>query len=48
MFKLVTTVRGGAVNAAAAWASYQSAADAREAAKKLMHDHQRVIREMIV
>ena len=48
MFKLVTTVRGGAVNAAAAWASYQSAADAREAAKKLMHDHQRVIRVMIV
>ena len=48
MFKLVTTVRGGSVNAAAAWASYPSATDAREAAKKLMHEHQRVVRVMII
>ncbi len=48
MFKLVTTVRGGAVNLAAAWAKYPSADEAREAAKALMHEHQRVVRVMIV
>ena len=48
MFKLVTTVRGGAVNAPAAFAKYASADDARTAAKQLMHEHQRVIRIMIV
>lgn len=48
MFKLVTTVRGGSMNAAAAWARYSSVADARLAAKELMHEHQRVVRIMIV
>ena len=48
MFKLVTTVRGGTVNLAAAWAKYPSADEARNAAKAVMHEHQRVIRVMIV
>ena len=48
MFKLVTTVRGGAVNSPAAFAKYASADDAKAAAKQLMHEHQRVIRVMIV
>ncbi len=48
MFKLVTTVRGGAVNAAAASARYASADEARDAAKQLMHEHQRVVRVMII
>ena len=48
MFKLVTTVRGGSVNAAAASVRYWSADEAREAAKHLMHEHQRVIRVMII
>jgi len=48
MYKLVTTVRGGAVNAPAASARYSSADDARTAAKELMHEHQRVVRVMIV
>ena len=36
MFKLVTTVRGGSVNAASASVRYSSADEAREAAKQLM------------
>ena len=48
MFKLVTTVRGGATNAPAVAVRYASVDDAREAAKQLMHDHQRVVRVMIV
>ena len=48
MFKLVATVRGGAVNAPAAASQYPSADAAREAAKQLMHEHQRVVRVMIV
>ena len=48
MFKLVATVRGGATNAPAAALQYPSAAAAREAAKQLMHEHQRVVRVMIV
>lgn len=48
MFKLVSTVRGGAVNSAAIAVSYESVDDAREAAKQLMRDHQRVVRVMIV
>ncbi len=48
MFKLVTTVRGGAVNLPAAFAKYSSVDDARTAAKQLMHEHQRVVRIMIV
>ena len=48
MFKLVTTVRGGSVNALSASVRYASADEAREAAKKLMHEHQRVVRVMII
>ena len=48
MFRLVTTVRGGAVNLPAASRKYPSVDEARNAAKALMHEHQRVIRVMIV
>ncbi len=48
MFKLVTTVRGGAVNSPAISTRYPTADDAREAAKQLMHEYQRVVRVMIV
>ena len=48
MFKLVATVRGGATNAPAISTRYASADEAREAAKQLMHSHQRVVRVMIV
>ena len=48
MFKLITTVRGGAVNNPAIAVRYASADDARTAAKELMHEHQRVVRVMIV
>ena len=48
MFKLVATVRGGATNAPAAASQYPSADAARAAAKQLMHEHQRVVRVMIV
>ena len=48
MFKLVSTVRGGSVNSPAIAASYASVEDARDAAKQLMHEHQRVVRVMIV
>ena len=48
MFKLITTVRGGAFNAPAASMRYASADEARTAAKELMHEHQRVVRVMIV
>ena len=48
MFKLVTTVRGGSGNAASASVRYSSADEARVAAKELMHEHQRVVRVMII
>ena len=48
MFRLVTTVRGGAVNLPAAAAKYPSVDEARNAAKAVMHEYQRVIRVMIV
>ena len=48
MFKLVSTVRGGSVNSPAIAESYATVDDAREAAKGLMHAHQRVVRVMIV
>ncbi len=48
MFKLVSTVRGGSVNSAAIAVNYESVDVAREAAKQLMRDHQRVVRVMIV
>jgi hypothetical protein len=48
MFKLVATVRGGATNSPAATRKYASVDEAREAAKTLMHENQRVIRVMIL
>ena len=48
MFRLVTTVRGGSMNAPAASSCYTSVDAARTAAKQLMHENQRVIRIMIV
>ena len=48
MFKLVATVRGGATNAPAIAERYDSVDAARDAAKQLMHEHQRVVRVMIV
>ncbi len=48
MFKLVSTVRGGVVNSPAIAATYGSVDEARDAAKKLMHEHQRIVRIMIV
>ena len=48
MFKLITTVRGGAANAPAVSVRYSSVNDAREAAKQLIHENQRVVRVMIV
>ena len=48
MFKIVSTVRGGAVNSSRITASYATVDEARESAKQLMHEHQRVVRVMIV
>ena len=48
MFRLVATVRGGSTNAPAASVRYASTDEAREAAKRLMHEYQRVVRVMIV
>ena len=48
MYKLVSTVRGGAFNSPAIAVNYESVDDAREAAKELMHKNQRVVRVMIV
>ena len=48
MFKLVVTVRGGATNAPAVSVRYGTVDAARDAAKQLMHEHQRVVRVMIV
>lgn len=48
MFKLVATVRGGAPNSPAISRRYASVDEARDAAKQMMHEHQRVVRVMIV
>ena len=48
MFKLVSTVRGGSVNSPAIAIQYATVEEARDAAKQLMHGHQRVVRVMIV
>ena len=48
MFKIVSTVRGGAVNSSRITTSYGTVDEARESAKQLMHEHQRVVRVMIV
>ncbi len=48
MFKLVSTVRGGSVNSPAIASKYTTVEEARDAARQLMHEHQRVVRVMIV
>lgn len=48
MFKLIPTVRGGAVNSAIVFDRYASVEDAREAIKALIHENSRVTRVMIV
>jgi len=48
MFRLVSTVRGGSVNSAEIASQYTTVEEARDAAKRLMHEHQRVVRVMIV
>jgi hypothetical protein len=48
MFKLVPTVRGGAVNSSLVSSKFSSVDDARAGAKQLMHENSRVIRVMIV
>lgn len=48
MFQLVPTVRGGSCNSPLVFSKYESADDARVAAKKLMHENARITRVMIV
>jgi hypothetical protein len=48
MFRLVSTVRGGSVNSPVIASKYTTVEEARDAAKHLMHEHQRVVRVMIV
>jgi len=48
MFKLIPTVRGGAVNSALVSAKYATVEAAREATKALIHENARVTRVMIV
>ena len=48
MYKIVSTVRGGAVNSPVIAAKFETVEQARDAAKQLMHEHQRVVRVMIV
>ncbi len=48
MFKLIPTVRGGAVNSPLIFAKYATVDEAREAIKALIHENARVTRVMIV
>jgi len=48
MFKLIPTVRGGAVNSPIVFDRYDTVEAAREAIKALIHENQRVTRVMIV
>lgn len=48
MFKLIPTVRGGAVNSALVYAKYATVDEARDATKALFHENARVTRVMIV
>ncbi|MCH7747482.1 MAG: hypothetical protein E2P06_03050 [Acidobacteria bacterium] len=48
MFKLIPTVRGGAVNSPLIFAKYATVDEAREATKALIHENARVTRVMIV
>ena len=48
MFKLIPTVRGGAVNSPLVYSGYASLDEARDATKALIHENARVTRVMIV
>ena len=48
MFKLIPTVRGGAVNSPLIFAKYATVDEARDATKALIHENPRVTRVMIV
>ncbi len=48
MFKLIPTVRGGAVNSPLIFAKYATVEEARDATKALIHENARVTRVMIV
>ena len=48
MFKLIPTVRGGAVNSPLIFAKYATVDEARDATKTLIHENARVTRVMIV
>ena len=48
MFKLIPTVRGGAVNSPLVFARYATVEEARDATKALTHENARVTRVMIV
>ncbi len=48
MFKLIPTVRGGAVNSPLIFVKYTTVDEARDATKALMHENARVTRVMIV
>jgi hypothetical protein len=48
MFKLIPTVRGGAVNSPLIFAKYATLEEARDAIKALIHENARVTRVMIV
>ena len=48
MFKLIPTVRGGAVNSPLVFAKYATVDEARDATKALIHENARVTRVMIV
>ncbi len=48
MFKLIPTVRGGAVNSTLVFTRYATVAEARDATKALIHENARVVRVMIV
>ena len=48
MFKLIPTVRGGAVNSPLIFAKYSTIDEARVAIKALIHENARVTRVMIV
>jgi len=48
MFKLIPTVRGGAVNSELIFTKYATVDEAREAIRTLIHENARVQRVMIV
>ena len=48
MFRLIPTVRGGAVNSPLVYSAYTTLDEARDATKALIHDNARVTRVMIV